>query len=101
MSYETRTPSAEGLAAGAGAVVSCWLCGVRLRQYQMVPDGGSACGDIRWYCKDARTCTERWTSARRQARAAEVVSGRGAIAAPLSRQRSRRSPLHPAAVLDA
>jgi hypothetical protein len=28
----------------------------------MVPDGGQACADIRWYCKDAKSCTERWTA---------------------------------------
>jgi hypothetical protein len=28
----------------------------------MLPDGGQACADIRWYCKDARSCTERWTA---------------------------------------
>jgi len=31
-----------------------------------VPDGGQACADIRWYCKDAISCTERWTTARQQ-----------------------------------
>jgi len=29
---------------------------------QLVADGGSACADVRWYCLDMRTCTERWTS---------------------------------------
>ncbi len=28
----------------------------------MVPDGGEACADLRWYCKDAKSCTQRWTS---------------------------------------
>jgi len=27
----------------------------------MVPDGGHACADLRWYCKDAQACTDRWT----------------------------------------
>ena len=71
MADETRTPSAAGAAARRAAVVSCWLC-----------------GDIRWYCKDTRACTERWISARRQARAARAAPGRGAVAAPLPRQRS-------------
>ncbi len=39
----------------------CWLCGVRLPVALMVPDGGSACADVRWYCRDMRACTERWT----------------------------------------
>jgi hypothetical protein len=88
MADETRTPPAAGAAARRAAVVSCWLCGTGLHQHQMVPDGGGACGDIRWYCRDTRACTERWISARRQARAARAAPGRGAVAAPLSRQRS-------------
>jgi hypothetical protein len=28
----------------------------------LVPDGGQACADIRWYCQDAKSCTERWTA---------------------------------------
>jgi hypothetical protein len=28
----------------------------------MVPDGGQACADIRWYCTDAKSCTQRWTA---------------------------------------
>jgi hypothetical protein len=32
---------------------------------QMMPDGGTACEDVRWYCKNARACTERWTVSRR------------------------------------
>jgi hypothetical protein len=38
------------------------LCGIALPTGLMVPDGGPACADIRWYCKDAKSCTERWTS---------------------------------------
>jgi hypothetical protein len=70
MSEKTHTPTAEGTAARRAAVVSCWLCGVRLHKSQMVPDGGSACPDIRWYCQDARACTERWTGSRREPQAA-------------------------------
>jgi hypothetical protein len=62
-----RTSSTVGLAGRRTTVVSCWMCGTRLYRSQMMPDGGSACGDIRWYCQDTRTCTARWTSARRQA----------------------------------
>jgi hypothetical protein len=40
----------------------CSLCGIVLPTGLMVPDGGRACADIRWYCKDAKSCTERWTS---------------------------------------
>jgi hypothetical protein len=41
---------------------SCWLCGIRLRVDQLVPDGGSACSDVRWYCRDLTGCTQRWTA---------------------------------------
>lgn len=40
----------------------CWLCGIRLPVAQMVPDGGSACADVRWYCRDQRACTSRWAA---------------------------------------
>lgn len=41
----------------------CWMCGIRLPVAQLVPDGGDACADIRWYCRDLRACTDRWTRA--------------------------------------
>lgn len=41
----------------------CWMCGVRLPTAQLVPDGGRACADVRWYCRDLRACTSRWTVA--------------------------------------
>ena len=44
-------------------VAQCTLCGVERPLGLLVPDGGQACADIRWYCKDARSCTERWTAA--------------------------------------
>jgi len=43
-------------------VHSCWMCGIRLPAGQMVPDGGRACPDLRWYCRDTLACTHRWTS---------------------------------------
>jgi len=45
-------------------VAQCSLCGVALPLGLLVPDGGPGCTDLRWYCKDARSCTERWTTAR-------------------------------------
>jgi hypothetical protein len=45
-------------------VAQCSMCGIALPLGLLVPDGGPGCADIRWYCKDARSCTERWTSAR-------------------------------------
>jgi hypothetical protein len=52
---------------GHGAIERCWMCGIRLPAGQMVPDGGSACTDVRWYCRDMRACTERWTHGHRPA----------------------------------
>ena len=40
----------------------CSLCGIALPTSLLVPDGGQACADIRWYCQDAESCTERWTA---------------------------------------
>jgi hypothetical protein len=44
-------------------VAQCSMCGIALPLGLLVPDGGLACADIRWYCKDAKSCTERWTTA--------------------------------------
>ena len=55
-------------------VRSCWMCGIRLPADQMVPDGGGACPDLRWYCRDVGSCTERWTSP--SARLAHARQGR-------------------------
>jgi hypothetical protein len=41
----------------------CSLCGIALPLGLLVPDGGQACADIRWYCKDAMSCANRWTTA--------------------------------------
>ena len=45
-------------------VAQCSLCGIARPLGLLVPDGGQACADVRWYCKDARSCTERWIIAR-------------------------------------
>jgi hypothetical protein len=45
-------------------VAKCSLCGIARPLGLLIPDGGQACADIRWYCKDAASCTERWTTAR-------------------------------------
>ena len=50
-------------------VAQCAMCGIALPLGLLVPDGGQACADIRWYCKDAKSCTERWTAARPRGRA--------------------------------
>jgi hypothetical protein len=64
------------------AIVSCWLCGIRLHQNQMVPDGGIGCHDVRWYCQDSRSCTERWTADQHRRLAAEATSPGSAATAP-------------------
>ena len=48
--------------APSRAVETCWMCGLRLPADQMVPDGGKACTDVRWYCQDTGSCTQRWTT---------------------------------------
>ena len=50
------------LGGEAAQVRSCWMCGIRLRPGQLVADGGGACHDVRWYCRDIGGCTRRWTS---------------------------------------
>jgi len=55
-----RQPSP--LDSESSPVRSCWMCGIRLPAHQMVADGGSACLDVRWYCRDTWGCTRRWTS---------------------------------------
>ena len=44
-------------------VAECCMCGIERPLGLLVPDGGGACADIRWYCKDVKACTERWTAA--------------------------------------
>jgi hypothetical protein len=44
-------------------VAECTMCGVTRPLGLLVPDGGEACADVRWYCKDVKSCTERWTTA--------------------------------------
>jgi len=64
-----RTPSLRDQTAQRGRgnnralqVARCSLCGLERPIGLMVPDDGEACADLRWYCRDARSCTERWTS---------------------------------------
>ncbi|MGH3256171.1 MAG: hypothetical protein ACRDOU_12405 [Streptosporangiaceae bacterium] len=60
-------------------VAQCSLCGVASPLGLLVPDGGQGCADVRWYCKDARSCTERWTTAR------PPLSAQAPPSAPLDR----------------
>jgi hypothetical protein len=45
-------------------VGECSMCGIARPLGLLVPDGNPAGLDTRWYCKDVKSCTERWTSAR-------------------------------------
>jgi hypothetical protein len=56
----------------------CWLCGARLPARLLMPDGGASCQDLRWYCQDARSCTERWTASNdpRRLRSSLLVNDR-------------------------
>jgi hypothetical protein len=66
----------------------CSLCGVARPLGLLVPDGGQSCADVRWYCKDVKSCTERWMEAARAPRPAlrpaPFVHGL-AVAAPAER----------------
>jgi hypothetical protein len=55
--------SGDSIPAGP-ATERCWLCGARLAVQMMVADGGSGCTDVRWYCRNTRVCTDRWTAQR-------------------------------------
>lgn len=46
------------------AAAACSLCGVARPLGLMVPDGSPADAGTHWYCKDVKSCTERWTTAR-------------------------------------
>src|SRR6201995_6119505 len=67
-------------------VAECSMCGVTHPLGLLVPDGTPACADIRWYCKDVKSCTERWTAALQQPPAAprgEVRPAASAVSATL------------------
>lgn len=67
----SRTAPADLRTAGQGGnnhlrpleAAECSLCGIARPLGLLVPDGGRGCADIRWYCKDTKSCTERWTTA--------------------------------------
>ena len=86
----TPDPSATGLGGNRLRpleVAECSLCGVARPQGLLVPDGGSACDGLRWYCKDVKSCTERWVAARQSAPARQpspFVRTLAAVAPPPS-----------------
>ena len=81
-------------------VARCSLCDLERPIGLMVADGGEACDDLRWYCKDAKSCTLRWTS-----RPPEPPAGTGPPAgtapasvgeAPVSQASAGEAPSEPA-----
>jgi hypothetical protein len=67
----TGPPMAEPTAATPGDhrlrpldAAVCSLCGVARPLGLLVPDGSPESADVRWYCKDVKSCTQRWTTAR-------------------------------------
>ena len=67
-------------------VAGCSMCGVTLPLALLVPDGSQACADIRWYCKDVKSCTERWTTALQQPAVALHGEARSVTSVALSRR---------------
>jgi hypothetical protein len=60
----TASTPRRGGGRRAPQAARCALCGIELPLGLMMPDGGHACADLRWYCQDAEACTQRWTSRR-------------------------------------
>jgi hypothetical protein len=56
----TRSDVSPGELANA----TCALCGIELSIISLVPDGGPGSAEVRWYCRDIVSCTERWTANR-------------------------------------
>lgn len=56
----TRGEGSPGELANA----TCALCGIELSIISLVPDGGPGSAEVRWYCRDIVSCTERWTANR-------------------------------------
>jgi len=84
-----RTARADSAAAGQDdnraprplEVAQCSLCGITRPLGLLVPDGGRACADIRWYCKDVKSCTERWATASLRSRAVVPLTSQDAVVA--------------------
>ena len=61
---------------GELANARCTLCGIELSIISLVPDGGPGSAEVRWYCRDIISCTERWTADRaRQAAQVPLPGG--------------------------
>jgi len=62
-SADSPTAGPDGNHRRALEVAPCSLCGVARPLGLLVPDSDPTSADVRWYCKDIRSCTERWTAA--------------------------------------
>jgi hypothetical protein len=76
-------------------VARCSLCDLERPIGLMVPDGGEACDDLRWYCKDARSCTERWTSRLKESAAESAAPQSTPTRAVTAQQREQHQPAEP------
>jgi hypothetical protein len=76
-------------------IAHCSMCGVTLPLGLLVPDGGQACDDIRWYCKDARSCTERWTTARPPQQVPAIPAATTTAASPAAESAQAGPPAGP------
>jgi hypothetical protein len=58
------SPAATGGDGSPGELANarCALCGIELLIISLVPDGGPGSAEVRWYCRDIVSCTERWTA---------------------------------------
>ena len=70
-------PAARQTGKHGASEVTCAMCRAELPVSLMVPDGGNACDDVRWYCRDTVACTQRWTAAQARQAAADEEAGRG------------------------
>jgi hypothetical protein len=86
-----RDPAAQRGGNRALQVAECSLCGLERPIGLMVADGGQACDDLRWYCKDAKPCTERWTS-----RLGEPAADNAPVRAAPAATAEHREPAEPA-----
>ena len=96
MAEKTRRPK-PGRGARRAGVVPCWLCGTRLHSAKMMPDGGDACDDIRWYCLSTRACTQRWTASRNFPGGQKAYGG-ATVAGPIAPERVEQAPVMPVPV---
>ena len=60
------------------ANATCALCGIELSIISLVPDGGPGSAEVRWYCRDIVSCTQRWTADQARPRGRAPAAGANA-----------------------